>query len=128
MRESEVNNFGEIKQHVHNYFLKYHNLTVKDGYLRYLSSNLQEDHYTALVNFWNDVKELSDIDMETEEGIVMYFNYYLEFIESPLKTSALKTLILFDKNNKNSTSATLNPVYERVLFNIFKFLHKTEEE
>lgn len=34
-------------------------MSIKDGYLRYLSSALQEDHNAALVNFWNDIKQLN---------------------------------------------------------------------
>ena len=56
LRGSEINNFGDIKPNVYQYFEKYHNVFIKDGYLRYLSSSLPEDHNTALVNFWNDVK------------------------------------------------------------------------
>jgi hypothetical protein len=94
-------------------------VAIKDGYLRYLSSNLVEDHNAALINFWNEIKQLETIDSDTEEAIVMYFNYYLEYIGPPLKTNAIKTLILFHKQHPSRQTYALNHVYARVLSNMF---------
>lgn len=58
----------------------------------------------------------------------MYFNYYLEFVDSPLKTSALKTLILYAKKNQRPRSPALGATYERILYNVFRLLHQTEDE
>lgn len=47
---------------------------------------------------------------------------------NPLKISALKILILFDKNNPNPRSDALNATYDRVLHNIIKYIHLKEDE
>lgn len=49
----------------------------------------------------------------------MFFNYYLEFADFPLKVSALKVLILFNKLNPNPKNEFLDSTYERILSNIF---------
>ena len=36
-------------------------------------------------------------------------------------------MILFTKKNPNPMRAELNPTYDRVLFNVFKYLHQTED-
>ena len=50
---------------------------IKDGYLRYLSSAMTEDHNTALVDFWSDIQQMEEITPEIEEAVVMYYNYFL---------------------------------------------------
>jgi hypothetical protein len=44
-----------------------------------------------------------------------------------LKINALKTLILFTKKNGNPFTQQLNTIYGRILFNVFKYLHQTED-
>lgn len=53
----------------------------------------------------------------------MFFNYYLEFLDSNLKISALKVLILFNKKNVNPKNEQLDGIYGRILHNIISLIH-----
>jgi hypothetical protein len=58
----------------------------------------------------------------------MFFNFFIEFLDPILRTSALKILILFHKNNPNPKTELLDHAYDRILHNIIKHIHLKEDE
>lgn len=58
--------------------------------------------------------------MHIEEAVVMYFNYFLEYVHDPLKITAIKILCLLFRNT--GLQYQIYFVYERLLFNLYSQL------
>lgn len=108
------------------YFSKYWNVEVKEEYLRLLSSPDEGDHAKALSNFWSQAKTLEVYPPNIEEALVMYFNYFLEYICEPIKINAIKVLCLLFKSYPLSFEIYF--VYERLLFNLYTQLYDPSHE
>ena len=128
IRGSEVNRFGEISPEVLSYFSKYHNVVIKDGYLRCLSSQMSEDHNRALVDFWSEVSAMPEVSPLLEEAVLAYYNYFLEDHSAALPANAIKTLILFGKKHHQLEvrNADIYAAYLRLLANTVLCLHQGE--
>ena len=94
--------------------------------MRLLSSPERQDHNKALTNFWAEVKQLESYPGNLEQAIVMFFNYFLEYVHDPLKITAIKIMCLFFKNY--AISYKIYHVYERVLFNLYSQLSDPENQ
>jgi hypothetical protein len=94
--------------------------------LRLLSSIDTIDHGKALSNFWTEVRALQSFPPNIEEAVVMYFNYFLEYLYDPLKIASVKIMCLLFKSA--DLKYDIYFVYERVLFNLFSQLSDPEKE